>query len=68
MSLDENLQFFDASSFMPVERIRKPQNKPAPYARKPGPKGKHAKDRTETSAESAASCSVMELSRILHHF
>jgi hypothetical protein len=48
------LQFFDASSFMPVERVWKPRDKPAPYARKPGPKGKHAKDETETSAKSAA--------------
>jgi hypothetical protein len=48
------LQFFDASSFMPVERVRKPRDKPAPYAHKPGPKGKHAKDETETSAKSAA--------------
>ena len=39
---------------MPVERVRKPRDKPAPYARKPGPKGKHAKDKTETSAKSAA--------------
>ena len=33
------------------ERQRKPRDKPAPYARKPGPKGKHA-DRPETSAKS----------------
>lgn len=39
---------------MPVEWVRKPRDKPAPYARKPGPKGKHAKDRPETSAKSAA--------------
>ena len=39
---------------MPVERVRKPQDKPTPYARKPGPKGKNANDRPKTSAESAA--------------
>jgi hypothetical protein len=39
---------------MPVERVRKPRDKPAPYARKPGPKGNHAKDRPKTSAKSAA--------------
>ena len=38
---------------MPVEHARKPRDKPAPYARKPSPKGKHAKDRPETSAKSA---------------
>ena len=54
LSLDENLQFFDASSFMPVEQVRKPQNKPAPYACKPGPKGKHAKNISKTSAKSVA--------------
>ena len=48
MSSSEILQFFDtlpASPFMPVEQVQKPQDKPAPYAHKPGPKGKHAKDR-----------------------
>jgi hypothetical protein len=39
---------------MPVEQVQNPLNKPAPYACKPGPKGKHAKDRPETSAKSAA--------------
>ena len=48
------LQFFDALSFMPIEWVWKPQDKPAPYAHKPGPKGKHAKDETKTSAKSAA--------------
>jgi len=37
---------------MPVEQVRKPQDKPAPYACKPGPKGKHAKGRPEMSAKS----------------
>lgn len=43
---------------MPAERIRKPWDKPAPYSRKPGPKGKQARNgpggpgRT-TSAKSA---------------
>ena len=45
--------FFDAPS-MPVNPVRKPRDRPAPYARKPGPKGKHAKDRPETSAKSTA--------------
>jgi len=36
---------------MPVERVRKPWDKPAPYARKPDPKGKRA-DQPETSAKS----------------
>jgi hypothetical protein len=54
---DKHLKFFDTSSFMPMERVhsvRKPRDKPAPYARKPGPKGKHAKDKPETSAKSTA--------------
>jgi hypothetical protein len=38
---------------MPVEQVRKPWDKLAPYACKPGPKGKHAKDGPETSAKSA---------------
>ena len=29
---------------MPVEQVQNPWDKPAPYARKRGPKGKHAKD------------------------
>ena len=47
-----NLQFFGISASMPVERVRKPRDKPAPYARKPGPKGKHTNNRPETSAKS----------------
>ena len=39
---------------MPVERVQKPRDKPAPYACKPGPKGKHANNRPETSAKSTA--------------
>ncbi len=37
--------------FMPIEQVRKPRDKPAPYAHKPGPKGKHA-DWPETLAKS----------------
>ena len=36
---------------MPPERIRKPRDAPAPYARKPGPKGKRARDGCLTSAK-----------------
>lgn len=36
---------------MPPERIRKPRDAPAPYARKPGPKGKRARDGCPTSAK-----------------
>ena len=39
---------------MPVERVRKPRDKPAPYARKPGPKGKHIQGGSGTSAKSPA--------------
>ena len=39
---------------MPVKPVRQPRDKPAPYARKPGPKGKHTKDKPETSAKSVA--------------
>jgi hypothetical protein len=39
---------------MPIKPVRKPRDKPAPYARKPGPKGKHAKDKPETSAKNTA--------------
>jgi hypothetical protein len=49
-----SLTFPQFSAAMPVEWVRKPWDKPAPYARKPGPKGKHAKDRPGTSAKSAA--------------
>jgi hypothetical protein len=38
---------------MPVEQVQKPRDKPAPYAHKPGPKGKHAKDKPGTLAKSA---------------
>jgi hypothetical protein len=37
---------------MPVEKVRKPRAKPAPYARKPGSKGKLAKSQPKTSGKS----------------
>ena len=35
---------------MPSERVRTPRDKPAPYSRKPGPKGKHTGPRCTKSA------------------
>jgi hypothetical protein len=36
---------------MAPDRVRKPRNKPAPYASKPGPKGKRVKEQPATSAK-----------------
>ena len=36
---------------MAPDHVRKPRNKPAPYASKPGPKGKQVKEQPATSAK-----------------
>ena len=41
------------AALMPLELKRKARKKPAPYASKPGPRGKHPKDTVATSAKSA---------------